>query len=245
METIFDRLTAASDESVPENDVIESDDDRGENGDTPAGQYTSKEIKAATQELLKYGLLESDKKPNLYRTALANRSDINNILEPIDLRLDIDDVRGLAFLVVAEHLFNEEEDDWSHPLIRRQRLTLEQSLLVAILRQLYIVHEQEYGVGSDSAVVSVEDLQPQLQIYLGETGSDIRDEKRLRALLESLKNHGIVSDVDEREQFVIRPIITHLANPESLQNLLSHLKSYVESNRHVGEEEDGDAGVQE
>lgn len=231
METIFDTLTAATADPLAENDDIAAPGENADQGDVPACRYTSKDIKAATQELLKYGLLEADKKPNLYRTALANRSDVNSILEPLDLRLDIDDIRGLAFLVVSECLFDDEADEWSHPLIRRQRLTLEQSLLVAILRQLYIVHEQEAGIGAAAAVVAIEDLQPQLQIYLGGTGSDIKDEKRLRTLLESLKNHGIVSDIDERDEFVIRPIITHLANPESLHNLLSHLRDYARAIR--------------
>jgi hypothetical protein len=242
METIFDRLTAVPEQPVERGEEVTGDTTAPAENEAHTGQYTSREIKVATQELLKYGLLEADKKPNLYRTALVRREAINRILEPLDLRLDIDDVRGLAFLVVAEPLFDDEGDEWSHPLIRRQRLTLEQSLLVAILRQHYVVHEQEAGVGAGAAVVAVDELLPQLQVYLGETGSDLRDDKRLRTLLEALKNHGIVSDIDERDQITIRPIITHLANPESLQNLLQHLRNQaagaaIADNTATGDEE--------
>jgi hypothetical protein len=101
---------------------------------------------------------------------------------------------------------------------------MEQSLLVAILRQHFIAHEQETGIGAGEAVVELEELLPQLQLYLGDTGSDTRDQKRLRNLLDNLKNHGIVSDIDANDQVVIRPIITHLANPENLQNLLHHFR---------------------
>ena len=144
-----------------------------------------------------------------------------------DLRLKVDDVRGLAFLVVSDRLFSEgqeNDDEWSHPLVRRQRLTMEQSLLVAILRQHFIAHEQETGLGAGEATVELDELLPQLQLYLGDTGSDTRDQKRLRSLLDNLKSHGIVSDIDANDQVVVRPIITHLANPENLQNLLHHFR---------------------
>jgi hypothetical protein len=198
-------------------------------------QYTSKNLKATAQELIKYGLLEADRKPNLYEIAINQTSAINNILEPLDLSLKIDDIRGLAFLVVSDQLFSEEDDEWSHPLMRRQRLTMEQSLLIAILRQHFIVHEQEAGIGASDAVIELDELLPQMQLYLGDTGSDAREQKRLRNLLDNLKNHGIVSDIDASEQVIIRPIITHLANPENLQNLLHHFRKLAGQGSDVGE----------
>jgi len=201
--------------------------------------YTPQEIKSATQELLKFGLLEMARKPKLYQTALTHQHAINKILDPLDLRLKIDDIRGLAFLVVIEEMFAEEEkDEWSHPLIRRQRLTLEQTLLIAILRQHYIAHEQEAGVGAGGAVIDIDELKPQLQTYLGESGSDSRDQKRLTNLLDKLATHGIVSEVDDKAQITIRPIITHLANPETLQLLLQHFKQLAQSNKGA-QSEDG------
>ena len=201
--------------------------------------YTPQEIKSATQELLKFGLLEMARKPRLYQTALTHQQAINKILDPLDLRLKIDDIRGLAFLVVIEEMFAEEEkDEWSHPLIRRQRLTLEQTLLIAILRQHYIAHEQEAGVGAGGAVIDIDELKPQLQTYLGESGSDSRDQKRLTNLLDKLATHGIVSEVDDKAQITIRPIITHLANPETLQLLLQHFKQLAQANKGA-QSEDG------
>jgi len=208
---------------------------------TEASHYTPVNVKATAQELLKFGLLEAVRKPNLYQVATTQTAAINQILEPFDLRLKVDDVRGLAFLVVSEQLFGEGEensDEWSHPLVRRQRLTMEQSLLMAILRQHFIAHEQEAGVGAGEAMVELDELLPQLQLYLGDTGSDTRDQKRLRSLLDNLKNHGIVSDIDASDQVVIRPIITHLANPENLQNLLHHFRHLA--GQSVRENTDGE-----
>ena len=194
------------------------------------GLYTASALKTAVQDLLKFGVLEAERKPNLYQLAVTQQEQINCILEPLDLRLKIDTVRGLAILLVAQgfsaenSLADVSDDEWSHPLVRRQRFTLEQSLLVAILRQLFVLHEQESGIGTSAAQVHVDDLLPHVQLYLGDLGSDAREQKRLRNLLDNLKSHGLVSDVDEKDQFTIRPIITHLADPQSLQNLLLHFR---------------------
>lgn len=230
MPDYFDRLTSqadhqpAADEPPQTSEALAAVDEHAPAG---AGRYTSESVKATVQELMKYGLLEADRKPNRYQIAITQTAAINQILEPFDLHLKVDDVRGLAFLVVSEQLFGEgreNDDEWSHPLVRRQRLTMEQSLLVAILRQHFVAHEQEAGLGAGEASVELDELLPQLQLYLGDTGSDTRDQKRLRTLLDNLKNHGIVSDIDANDQVIIRPIITHLANPENLQNLLLHFR---------------------
>ncbi|USE77279.1 DUF4194 domain-containing protein [Cupriavidus gilardii] len=202
----------------------------------PNQSVTPAQIKETCQELLKYGLLEAAKKPNLYRNATIHIAEIDRILEPLDLALKIDDVRGLAFLVTAQPLFLEHEEEWSHPLVRRQRLTLEQSLLVALLRQHYVVHEQERGIGAVDAQVALEDLLPQIQMYLGNLGSEARELQRLRMLLEKLKPHGIVSEVDPHDQVLIRPIIVHLANPQTLHGLLQAFRRLSQSKRGESDE---------
>lgn len=180
-------------------------------------------VRATILELMKYGLLEEANKPNLYRNALSHRDEVERVLGWLELSLRIDDIRGLAFIVVSDAP-DRDDDEWSHPLVRRQRLTLEQSLLVAILRQQFVAHEVEAGVGAGDARVALDDLVPHLQAFLGDLGSDSQERKRLLALLEQLKGHGIVSDVDQQERVTIRPIIAHLANPENLANLVQALR---------------------
>jgi len=97
-------------------------------------------------------------------------------------------------------------------------------LLVAILRQSFVIHEQESGVGQTDAKVAIDDLLPNYLTYFGESGSDSKDENRLLQLLDQLKAHGIVSEVDQKHEVTIRPLIAHLANPESLTALLGVLK---------------------
>lgn len=224
--SIFDELTAAKEHAEVQEPLSLSDDEQGASvGIEPVVSYTSRQIKDACQELLKLGLLESTKKPNLYRTAISQFEKINLLLEPLDLALRVDDIRGLAYLVVAEQVFIEGDDEWSHPLVRRQRLTLDQSLVLALLRQHYVAHEQQAGIGAGDALITLDDLLPQVQLYFGELGSDSREQQRLRTLLEKLKPHGVVSDIDAHDQVSIRPIIVHLANPENLQRLLHAFKA--------------------
>lgn len=186
-------------------------------------------LKSAAQELIKYGVLEASNKPNLYNTCIQRVSEIDTILSPLDLKMQIDDVRGLAFLLVnTDDLDDETEpkDEWQHPLVRRQRMNLEQSLMVAILRQHFVAHELDAGVGDHRAIVHLDELLPQLNQFLGATGSDVKEDKRLRLLLEQLKNYGLVSEVDENEKITIKPLIAHLANPENLKSLIAALEKY-------------------
>lgn len=216
MPDFFDQLTANDSPSKQVTEPTEAKPIEQE----PANTYTPQTIKQSAQELMKFGLIEADKKPHLYQTCLTQMAQIQLVLEPFDLNLQVDEVRGLAFLLVSGALLEGEQDEWSHPLVRRQRLTLEQSLLIAILRKYFLKHELESGIGASQAQLHLEDLLADVQMYLGDMGSEQREQTRLRNLLEKLKGHGIVSEVDQNDMFHIRPIIAHLANPENLANLL-------------------------
>lgn len=191
---------------------------------------TDQQIKDATQELLRRGHIEESRKPVIFRNACTHEHKIQTVLEPLDLSLRLDTHRGVAWLsVVKTDAESQEEDAWSHPLVRRQRLTLEQSLLIALLRQAFMLHEQNDGVGQSPAKVAIDELLPQFLIYFEDTGSDQKNESRLLSLLDQLKTYAIVSEVDKNHEVTIRPMIVHLANPESLSALLQSLKAQAQN----------------
>jgi hypothetical protein len=191
---------------------------------------TSESVKRVTQELLRHGWLEESTKPDLFRQTILHERELAIALEPLDLVLRLDTHRGLSFLAVAPSLSEMSGDDgWGHPLVRRQRLTLEQSLLVAILRQSFVMHEQELGVGQQALKVAVDDLLPAFLTYFEDSGSDAKNENRLLNLLDQLKAHGIVSEVDPKQEVIVRPLIAYIANPESLSALLTVLKQQSQS----------------
>jgi hypothetical protein len=246
---IFDRITGQSGQGSDElhdsaldtgQDATEATETKEESG------RTERALRDAVQELLRVGLLEQSHRPNLYRIALHKLDRLNAILEPLDLHARADEVRGLVFLAVRHNPLmgrdsNDDEDDWSHPLVRRQRLNLEQTLLVAILRQHYIAHEQNAGSDTSEAMVAVDDLVPQLQVYMGDSGSESRERNRALQLLDQLKGHGLVSAPDTHERVVIRPMITHLANPQTLSTLLHALKQQIASASETPNDAEGEA----
>jgi len=213
---------AKAEEATATDSVIDGATDESTN-------TTDKYIKDATQELLRRGHIEESRKPVIFRNACTHEQKIQTVLEPLDLSLKLDTHRGVAWLTVAKtDAKPQEEDSWSHPLVRRQRLTLEQSLLIALLRQAFMLHEQNDGVGQSPAKVAIDELLPQFLTYFEDSGSDQKNESRLLNILDQLKTYAIVSEVDKNHEVTIRPMIVHLANPESLGALLQSLKAQVQ-----------------
>lgn len=223
MTNIFDQA-AKADKNDPVTGVVP---DKHSMEVNPHVTGTEARVKEVTQELLRYGYIEEARKPALFRTAVTEETKLTLALEPLDLALKLDTFRGVAFLAVSDARTDDtaEDNGWSHPLVRKQRLTLEQSLLIALLRQAFVMHEQESGVGHSAAKVAVDDLLPQYLTYIQDSGSDAKNESRLLSLLDQLKTYAIVSEVDKNQEVTIRPMIAHLANPESLAALLQSLSA--------------------
>jgi hypothetical protein len=231
MTNIFDRIaTEASRDAAADDSVHEHRDEQSARSEVE-GQPTSPRLKLAVQELLRHGHIEETEHRDHFRNAIVHGDAINAALEPLDLTLRVDTHRGVVFLAVAKMDSDggSAEESWNHPLVRKQRLTLEQSLLVAILRQSFARHEQESGVGQSAAKVAIDDLLPTFLTYVGDSGSDSKNENRLWQLLEQLKTHGIVSEVDQKQEVTIRPLIAHVANPETLGSLLAVFEAKSQS----------------
>ena len=190
---------------------------------------TDKTVKEIAQELLRQGHIEETRKPAVFRHCITHESALNAVLEPFDLRLRLDTHRGVAWLEVDKTNISAE-DEWSHPLVRKQRLTLEQSLVLALLRHAFVMHEQENGIGQSVCKVAVDDLLPQYLTYFKDSGSDNKNESNLLRLLDQLKTYGVVSEVDKNQEVSVRPLIAHLANPESLSALLHSLQTQAADN---------------
>jgi hypothetical protein len=169
------------------------------------------------------GLLEQASKPQLFRHIAIDTARVNaGAAGPAGAR-GRPARPGLWTVAPGWQAGEAEDDDERPPLVRRQRLTLEQSLLLAILRREFLQREQEGGIGRP-VQIAVDSLLPQLEIYRQHRQRHA-ERKRLAALLEHLRGHGVVSDVDAQERITIRPMIAHLANPENLQALLTQLRA--------------------
>ncbi len=183
-------------------------------------------VKAVVQDVLRNGFVEGAQNKVLYENARRHLAAVNRALEPLDLHLRVDEIRGLLILEIAAA--GDAEEAWRHPLVRRQRLTLEQSLLVAFLRRHYVVREQEGGIGAGQVLVAVEELVGEMKVFLGDSGSDRKNERRVMTLLENLCGHGLVSEIDQNMEVSVRPLIVYLANPESLEALIAQFRGLAE-----------------
>jgi len=192
-------------------------------------QRTPPKVRRAIQELLKFGFVELSEKQEIYQCIIQNQPFLEAALEPLDLTFTIDDRRGMVVVFVRVDEECDVEDSWAHPLIRRQRLTLEQSLMVAILRQYYVVQELELGVGVKEIKMPMDVLIDQMFKYLPDSGSDSKNERRVSSLVEKLKVHGVVSEPDKNKEVTIRPLISHLANPSTLKALLEQFTRLADS----------------
>lgn len=56
-------------------------------------------LRHALQELLKTGLLEQTSKPKLFQQIASDTARTNGLLEPLDLQVRVDDLRGLGVAV--------------------------------------------------------------------------------------------------------------------------------------------------
>lgn len=184
----------------------------------------SKKTEAAFFELQKQGMIEASLKPVLYQDARAAFGELSKHFTYLRLSLKLDDVRGLIYLEVAESFIAEGGDSWSHPLVTKQRFTTEQSLLLAILRQKFLTLENETGANGPKVVIFIEIYQILLH-YLGDSGSDDKNRRKVEQLIEKLRPYGIVSEIRADGTFLVRPIITKVLNPESLTALLAHYSS--------------------
>jgi hypothetical protein len=253
MSNIFDSmLSGEASEKNPQGSDAQNENDQNnkDEAETPVAvtasptetSHTPSDVKEVTQELLRHGHIDETRKAALFQKAMIHSAAIRAALEPLDLSLQLDEHRGVAFLAVKKTDNGKQGDggqsdggqEWSHPLVRRQRLTLEQSLLVAILRQAFVAHEQEAGVGEGAARVAVEDLLPQFLTYFEDSGSDAKNESRLMNILDQLKTHGIISEVDKKQEVTIRPLIAHLADPASLTTLLQSLQDQADQTEMDG-----------
>ena len=239
MSNIFDSMLSGEgdrkksdveDTAVDETESSQSARSQSDSTATVFKEATSRDVKEVTQELLRHGFIEESRKSNLFQKSMINRAAVLAALEPLDMTLQLDEHRGIAFLKVFRQENGEPGQEWSHPLVRRQRLTLEQSLLVAILRQAFVANEQESGVGESVATVAVEDLLPQFLTYFEDSGSDSKNESRLLSILDQLKTHGFISEVDKKQEITIRPLIAHVADPVSLAALLESLREHADMN---------------
>ena len=115
MSNIFDSMLSG--ESSEKN--LQVSDSQNENDHNNKGQVetpsaatvspsensnTPRDVKEATQELLRYGHIDETRKADLFQKASIHSAAIGAALESLDLSLRLDEHRGVAFLLSLIHI---------------------------------------------------------------------------------------------------------------------------------------------
>ena len=104
---IFDQWASAA----PVTDVDENTAAGDGATSVPTPLATPVDLRRAVQELLKNGVLEHSAKPKMFSQIANDTARVNAQLEPLDLEVRVDDVRGLAFVAIASSYQPEGEDE--------------------------------------------------------------------------------------------------------------------------------------
>ena len=114
---IFDRIAASAATPQAANELSKEElpalDHQGleaKNASTKDAR-TPPSVRRALQHLLAHGWLESAAKPQWFRLIAAQTTLLDALLEPLDLRVVVDDVRGLAFLAVVPDYAGDDADE--------------------------------------------------------------------------------------------------------------------------------------
>ena len=123
---IFDRIAASAATPQAANELSKEElpalDHQGleaKNASTKDAR-TPPSVRRALQHLLAHGWLESAAKPQWFRLIAAQTTLLDALLEPLDLRVVVDDVRGLAFLAVVPDYAGDDTDESEQDVYTKQ-----------------------------------------------------------------------------------------------------------------------------
>lgn len=181
-------------------------------------QQFSPPLRLALQYLLRDGTVQAALMPEAFAALEQELETVNQWLAPLELLLNLDTPRGLAFLGLTPQ-WALENPQGAHPLMNRPSLTAQHMPLLALLRRAMLKCEQQQGMGT-SASVSRAALMAQFGSLFGSP-----PEGYLERQLEYLRQLGLIAeqeDDSEDDQIAIAPIVAHLLDADAAQALLEH-----------------------
>lgn len=218
LEKYADSRTPEASEANPEDDALDAETTR---------------YREALQRLISSGVIYESRHSELYQALLANKSQIRSTLRELGLRMTVDDSFGLIILrlPVSDDI---EEDEGAHPLVRRRRLTLLDSLVALVLRDHYMTRE---NVGDRTVVIDVEQLEDALRAFLPIFGSETILRKRITGAIKRFKDYNILASLPGSDnEFEVTPVIRIVVNADMLQGLRAEFEALAR--RYGGEAPD-------
>ena len=190
--------------------------------------------------LLKGPIIKKGTNDKLWNLVIRDRMFIDSYFAKIGLTLLVEEGDGYAFLRQKEE---GEDEDYQEitKLIRKVRLTPEESFLCVILREALDYFESSDNL-SDICALTESEIIDRLKDYSYEYTDELRFKNKLRTTLNKLQELGYVEDLtdknsnEENHTFEVKRIIRAIITPSFLEEFRNKI---VERNKDK-EEEDND-----
>lgn len=185
----------------------------------------------AMQKLIARGVIYESRHEADYRVLVNDAEQVSGVLEELSLRMSIDREVGVILLRLPDdYLEGEEEgEEGSHPLVRRRRMTLFDSLTAVVLRKHY--REREL-TGEQRVRIDIEQLEQGLVPFLPLMGSEEIFRKHLRGVVDRFKDLNLLLSVrGSKTEFEIAPVIRVVVNAEWIESLVKEFQRLSDSRR--------------
>lgn len=169
------------------------------------------------------GVLYQDRDPGQWQDLLDHQARLRDHLAPLGLSLMLDEAEGHAYLC-------QRADDDENPLprlVRRQPLSYPVSLLLALLRKK--LAEQDAGGDEPRLILSREQLQEMLALFLADTSNEARLRDRLDGHINKVVELGFLRRLKgEPPRFEVRRLLKSFVDAQWLAEFEQRLADYRE-----------------
>lgn len=169
------------------------------------------------------GVLYQDRDPGQWQDLLDHQARLRDHLAPLGLSLMLDEVEGYAYLY-------QRPDDDENPLprlVRRQPLSYPVSLLLALLRKK--LAEQDAGGDELRLILSREQLQEMLTLFLADTSNEARLLDRLDGHINKVVELGFLRRLKgDTQRYEVRRLLKSFVDAQWLAEFEQRLAEYRE-----------------
>ena len=183
-------------------------------------------------KLLQGPITRKSSNDKIWNLLLRDRNYIDKYFSTIGLNLLVEEADGYAFLRQKDSGTDEDFDDVPR-LIRRVRLSPEESFLCVILREALDYFETSDNL-SEICVLTESEIIDRLKDYSPEYTDQLKFKSKIRISLNKLAELGYVEDLtkkdinetqpEENHTFEIKKIIRAIVSPEFLEEFSAKLK---------------------
>ena len=184
------------------------------------------EAREAIVRLLK-GVFYKEDEEKAWFALLQEEASIKEYLETIGLDVLIDTAEGFAYV---RNIEKEDEQRSLSRLVSKRELSYKVSLLVVLLRKRLVDFELQND--SYKAVVTLQEMQEELQNFVQERYDEVKLQKEIIATIKKVEEFGFLKKLNTKENtYEIRPAIKAFVDAQWLSDLDDKMQEYKRMER--------------